>query len=728
MIPNVEPMSNPTCRSKPSSVSSSRTAGRPPRRAAAGGLSLVLAVAVGGCADAYQRSADADVYRLLNDRKVRALGYDPQATSDPVIKTGAATTLGAATTAGTRPAEDLSRVARPEVDGKDPRAAAEENDPAKPAPARAYARIPVTPIPPSEPPALDLAKPPDPAVPLGPNPGQPAGDRPTRLDPFAVEMASRWTETRYVYGPNPPRPEPVKLDLFASLRYAVRHSRTYRARMDDLYLAALDVTLERHLLSPRPFARTGLQYTGGQRDAAYASALTVTNDVGVRYRLPYGGEVVAEALVDFVHALDGNVSDGENASLVLSGSIPLLRGAGLVNLEPLIASERGVVYTIRSFEEFRRSFAIDVANAYFQLQARYQAVNNRRVNVVNSVSLLDRTRAIYSANLGASGGGSRLQLTFLEVQRAEQQLLDAQNSLVDSQESYLNALDTFKLLIGMDTREEIDIVPVALDVTVPDLANQDALSAANRFRLDLQTARDRIDDARRGVAVANNGLLPDLNLTGRGGLGNPSDLPARREFDARALTYAAGVTLDLPLDRVAERNAYRRSLIGFYQSQRAYDELQDRVAADVRAAVRAIRSTEVSVALQRRSIELAERRLENANLQLKRGVTNARDVVEAQTALISAQDRFEQARADLQVQILQFLRQTGTLRIDPDAGTFGRALDRTAGPWRGQQERAAADQRAAADRAAGADDPAGRPVKLAEPAVKDPANAPAPRG
>ena len=37
---------------------------------------------------------------------------------------------------------------------------------------------------------------------------------------------------------------------------------------------------------------------------------------------------------------------------------------------------------------------------------------------------------------------------------------------------------------------------------------------------------------------------------------------------------------------------------------------------------------------------------------------------------------FEQARADLQVQVLQFLRQTGTLRVDPNAGTLGKAMDR----------------------------------------------------
>jgi outer membrane protein TolC len=163
-------------------------------------------------------------------------------------------------------------------------------------------------------------------------------------------------------------------------------------------------------------------------------------------------------------------------------------------------------------------------------------------------------------------------------------------------------------------------------------------------------------------------------------LGNRDNATAR-ELDSRTLTYSAGLNLDLPVDRVSERNVYRRALITFHQTQRRYEDLADRVAADVRAAIRAIRSSEVSLAIQKRSTELAQRRLDNANLLLKRGETNARDVVEAQQALIRAQDGFERARADLQVQVLQFLRQTGTLRVDPETGAIGRALDRRRGEW-----------------------------------------------
>lgn len=627
------------------------------------GAAAVLSVPLlsAGCGDAYSRSADREVYRILEDRKQQALGYDPQAVAEPVLK----------------PSPGLGGINQPTIDAVEG-APPETHEKPLPVPSRAYERIPVTPLPPMAAPPLDAMPAIPPWGPPGPFLDEIEGAPPVKMDPFAIDMASRWSERRLRYGPVSPRNKPIELDLFESLRYAVRHSRSYRSQMDELYLAALDVTLERHLLSPRPFVGGSLLYTGGQEDSDYRSALTATMNAGVRQRLPYGGEIVAQTLVSFVNALDGNVDDGESAAVVLSGSVPLLRGAGMVNLEALISSERDVVYQVRQFEEFRRVFVIEVANAYFRLLASYQSVNNRRTNLLNSQSLLDRTRAIYAANLGGGGavaGGRALRLTFLEVQRSEQQLLDAQNSLIDAQEAYLNDLDDFKLLLGMDVRQEVDIIPVALEVNIPQLEGYDIIEVAYRFRLDLQTARDRIDDSRRRVAIAENGLLPDVSLVARGELGNRDNSRAA-EVDSRTLTYSGGINVDLPVDRVAERNVYRRALVSFHQSQRQYEDLADRVAADVRTAVRAIQSSQVAVAIQKRSTELAQRRLDNANLLLKRGETNARDVVEAQQALIRAQDAFERARADLQVQVLQFLRQTGTLRVDPDTGALGRALDR----------------------------------------------------
>ena len=193
--------------------------------------------------------------------------------------------------------------------------------------------------------------------------------------------------------------------------------------------------------------------------------------------------------MQFVNALSDSAESGEPASVALSGSVPLLRGAGLINLEPLIGAERELVYQVRALEDFRRQFAVDISRSYFNTLARQQAVRNRQLNYDNLAVLTERTRALFAAG----------KISFLEVQRSEQALLQAENSVIAAREQYQNSLDQFKIALGMPVEEELAIIPVALELDMPDIDGPGVLAAAHRYRLDLQTARDRVDDARRGV-------------------------------------------------------------------------------------------------------------------------------------------------------------------------------------------------------------------------------------
>lgn len=582
----------------------------------------------GGCTpEQYSASADRQVERILADRKQGVLDYQPDTDLDPIP----------------------THIASPCRD--------------------AYEPIPVTRLPPPASPPLE---PIDESLPwsiLGPEqPLLPDLESVGReSDIFGLEAELDREAARYRHGPPAPGDPIRQLDLFSALEYAIQHSRAYQSRLEDLYLATLDVTLERHLFTPRPFAQTNVGFTGGRNDDVnYRSALAVTQSIGVRQQLPYGGEIVAEGLVDFVSALSGEIESGESAEVAIRGAIPLLRGAGWVNLEPLIQSERSLIYEIRDFESFRRDLLVNIASRYFNLLNSQQGLANRRYNYANLLELTRRTQALYEAG----------RIRFLEVQRSTQALLRAERLMVSAQDSYRTRLDEFKLLIGMPIEEELEIVPVSLDVKVPQLPLTEVIELARRYRLDLQTARDRIEDAQRSVQIASNGLLPDVDLTGGVALRNPSGTPARR-LDDRTMAYSAGVSIDWPLDRLSERNAYRRALIFLQRAQRSYEETQERISIDARDALREIRSAELRLRIAAAGIDLAQRRLDYANELLRQGDSDARNVVEAQQSLLEAQDDYEEAEASLQISVLQFLVRTGTLRIDPTAGEIGRALNPT---------------------------------------------------
>jgi hypothetical protein len=116
----------------------------------------------------------------------------------------------------------------------------------------------------------------------------------------------------------------------------------------------------------------------------------------VRQKLPYGGEVAAQATVDFVRAISGTPA---TANPPPSPSMPrsrCLRGAGLVNLEPLIQSSASMVYEIPRFEDFRRSFVVDIASRYFRLLATQQSIADRSANLISLQALTARSQALYA--------------------------------------------------------------------------------------------------------------------------------------------------------------------------------------------------------------------------------------------------------------------------------------------------------------------------------------------
>ena len=153
-------------------------------------------------------------------------------------------------------------------------------------------------------------------------------------------------------------------------------------------------------------------------------------------------------------------------------------------------------------------------------------------------------------------------MTYLDVQRALQAQLDAENDLIDAQQNYESQLDQFKLVLGMDVRTKLDIVAVDLTVIEPDLENQDVIALAMKYRLDLQTSRDQLDDERRQVADASNGLLPSLNFTMAAGIGNePTTAPASN-VNARTATYSASGRMYLRTSTSTARRGKRASSRG----------------------------------------------------------------------------------------------------------------------------------------------------------------------
>ena len=192
------------------------------------------------------------------------------------------------------------------------------------------------------------------------------------------------------------------------------------------------------------------------------------------------------------------------------------------------------------------------------------------------------------------------------------------------------------------------------------------IETAIAARLDLLNILDRVADSQRQVEISKNNLLPDLDISGSVSYTTNPDRLNSVNFREDDETWTLGVDLEIPLDRKAERNQFRSSLINLRRAQRGYELSVDRVRLEVRRALRQIRQAVFSLEIQEQNIKSNEVRREVAQLEFERGKLSNRDLVEADNDLRQARDDYAQAMSSLRRTILQFRLATGTLRVGED--------------------------------------------------------------
>jgi len=469
-----------------------------------------------------------------------------------------------------------------------------------------------------------------------------------------------------------PDGEPAQiLSLADSLRYAFGHARELQNAKEDLYLAALALSLERHLWTPQLVGEISSQYANYGEIRDFDHAMDMVSSVAVQQKLPYGGEVTARVLGTLMRDLTRHLTTGETGSMVLEARIPLLRGAGPAAFESRFQAERDLIYAVRAFERFRRTLAVDIAGEYFNLQQLRQAIVNEEESIKSFTSEAERARALWQT-------GRILQL---EVQRADQDRLVAISRKIDAVEAYQSALADFKIRIGMPMEQRIDVLPLSdpsagenegtLETAsleealkMPAVSDEEAVRVGLKYRLDLLNDLDRIDDTRRGVDIAENSLLPDLTAHGTVTINTDPTEFGMYNWKTDRTTTRGQLTLELPLDRYKERNDLRTALITKRKAERTYQRSRDLVELQIRRAIRRVKQQQEALQIQMINRDVALQRREGARIRFNQGKVSNREVVDAENFLLDARNSLARAQSQVWLAILQFRRDTETLRID----------------------------------------------------------------
>ncbi|MHC4425606.1 MAG: TolC family protein [Planctomycetota bacterium] len=486
---------------------------------------------------------------------------------------------------------------------------------------------------------------------------------------------SKWQDSfghksNYIIGDSnvPPSPDDIRVEkavppsgvinLARAVTMATAHNRDYQRQKEQLYLIALDLTLARYRFARQWFGTVDASYTNNSDDES------VSSDAGLGFNrlLADGAQISTSIAIDWARFLTGDPQTSLGSVLSASVTQPLLRGRGRkIVQENLTQAERSALYQIRSFNRYRKTFVVSIVSAYYRVLQRRDALTNAENNYNSRVE--SRKRLEMEAEAGRKPP--------FEVDQAKQSELLARDSYIRDQQSYEQRLDEFKRMLSLSTRTEVELDQNELEALkkigaaelgyVPD----EAVEAALAQRLDLANSKGAIDDAMRKVVVAADGFGAELNLIGSAGVGSTPETDFTR-LQFHNGTYSLGLKADLPLDRKAERNAYREALIALEQRQREYENDVDEIELEVRQAYRELREASERYETQTSSLELAETRVESTTFLLQAGRVTTRDLLESQDSLLGAQNNVTAALVDHAIAKLSFFRDIGILQVRPD--------------------------------------------------------------
>ena len=338
----------------------------------------------------------------------------------------------------------------------------------------------------------------------------------------------------------------VHLNQDKSAEVALLNSREYQTALEDVYLSALSLTLNRFEFDLRWFGRNATTFNhAGLPEPNGASTLTSNSDLGFNRNFAAGGQV----LVDFANSIV-YTSTGDNpqvrSNLLFSLTQPLLRNFGRkVRLEGLTQSERDVLYAVRDFARFRKSFYVSVAvqsGGYLDLLLAVQTLRNSEANLKRQ----EETYRLY-AELFRGGRAS-----VVEVDQFYQSFQGARQDVLNTRVALEGAKDQFKLVLGLPPRLPIELDVAPLDpfvLTDPKLEQlRDDLEAFQRARLQELDAPPSVEVLRRVFAalrgIAKNGpnavasAGADLDAFGRqlDHPARPTDDPEQRARDRATYT------------------------------------------------------------------------------------------------------------------------------------------------------------------------------------------------
>lgn len=457
------------------------------------------------------------------------------------------------------------------------------------------------------------------------------------------------------------------ISLAEALQFAVTRNRSYLVQKETVYLAALNLTLIRQQYGPI-FAGSGsaskasTDAVQGINNLVRTSTQTTTGSLGVSALTRTGTLLATNLTTNFVRFLTGGRDSGVT-QLGFSLAQPLLSGAGYLSAsEALTQQERNVLYAIRNFAQYRKSFAVDIASQYYGIIQSRETARNAYLAFKAFDFVVARETAMQKENAANSTKSS--------VYRLVQSRIVFERSWISAIRDYEQALDDLKVNLGLPVTERIVVDykdKDALQIVESPGTLDDAISVMMTSRLDLLNLRDQVEDASRKVLIAKQQTLPSVNALVNY---NVLDNPDRQDFALvpRNRSYGMGLNADLNLNQKPERNVLRAAIVTEQQARRALDLAEENTRSDVRTGFRDLQLARKQYELAKVGMEISTARLEVEEAFNAEGIGTAINLVDAQRDMNTTRNLMVSTTINHTLVRLRLWRDMGVLFIEKDGG------------------------------------------------------------
>ena len=199
-----------------------------------------------------------------------------------------------------------------------------------------------------------------------------------------------------------PLPTIKNLTIRDAVELSYIHDRGYQTELENTYLSALALTLERFRFQVRYLGVGGREPSASLTQTTVpntSDSLGMSNRFGVSQLLPTGGQWAVELANNTLWLFSG-ANAGTSSASILSYRItqPLLLNAGRkIALADLTQAERDLLYSVRSLARFRKQLFVNtVGGGYLGLLTQIQGIRNQKFNITQLERQVRALRALAS--------------------------------------------------------------------------------------------------------------------------------------------------------------------------------------------------------------------------------------------------------------------------------------------------------------------------------------------